>query len=367
MDITQVAGSRDDFQLVRHITLTGTQFEIGRRLAEEAQRLGWTPVPVDPTLSRARRTWFERHWPQHQERMDGAAAALGLDPEQDTLAMDSLSVPPQACSALWVPPGSAGDGHGRIGRNYDFFTLTAGQILGGPGEPGELPMASRPHVITSRPSDGMGTTIITMSDFDGCMDGVNAAGLAVVLLIADFAAASPPESFGPQAGLSSVQLPRFLLDTCENTDQAKQALLLAKHYDFGMPLHYLVADARGKAFVWERGGDGTEHIIDVGDAPLCVTNHPLHRHRDPMALPADSELTFSSFGRLRSLYEASKGVTMSADELRRNLLEVRQSGDPTMRTLWSSVLDTTARTLSISFYLGEGKDYSPELTFTASA
>lgn len=368
MNITHVAGGRDDFQLVRHITVTGSEFEIGRWLAEEAQRLGWVPVPGDPTVNRARRTWFERHWPQHQARMDGAAAALGLDPDQDELVLDGLTALPQACSALWMPPSAATDGHGRIGRNYDFFTLTTSEIMGGPPSPGELPMAARPHVITSRPDGGPASTVITMTEFDGCMDGVNEAGLAVVLLIADFETATPPDDFSAQVGLNSVQLPRFLLDTCENTEQAKQALLTAKHYDHGMPLHYLVADAHGKAFVWERGGTGAEHVIEVGDAPLCVTNHLLHRRPDPMALPEDTENTFASFGRLRGLYERSKGATFSAADLRESLRAVRQAaGRPTpMRTLWSTVLDTAERTLSARFYLSDAAD-SPELVFSPVA
>ncbi|MFI7698998.1 C45 family autoproteolytic acyltransferase/hydolase [Nonomuraea sp. NPDC049480] len=368
-NMTRVAGSRDDFQLVHHLTLTGSQFEIGRALTEEARRLGWSPMPVDPIVGRARRTWFERHWPQHHARMDGAAAALGLDPDQDELALDGLSYIPEGsgCSAMWIPPSAAADGHGRIGRNYDFFPTTAGEIMGGAPGPDELPMASRPYVITTVPDEGLSATVITMNDLDGCMDGINSAGLAVMLLIADFETAAPPESVAPQVGLASVQLPRFLVDTCENADQAKQALLGAKHYDYGTPLHYLVADAHGQAFVWERGRDGREHIVEFGDGPLCVTNHLLHRNPDPMHLPADSPASFGSFGRLRTLYERSKGTTMSGQDLRDSLRAVAQAEDPDVpfRTLWSSVFDTADRTLSARFYLGEGRRYSEELVFAA--
>ncbi|WP_206641699.1 C45 family autoproteolytic acyltransferase/hydolase [Nonomuraea polychroma] len=368
-NMTQVAGSAGDFQLVHHVTLTGSQFEIGQALTEEARRLGWSPMPVDPVVGRARRTWFERHWPQQHARMDGAAAVLGLDPDQDELALDGLSFVPEGsgCSALWIPPSAATDGHGRVGRNYDFFPWTTSEIMGGTPRPDELPMASRPYVITTVPDEGLSSTVITMNEFDGCMDGINAAGLAVMLLIADFETAAPPENVSPQVGLASVQLPRFLVETCENVDQAKQALLGAKHYDYGTPLHYLVADAGGQAFVWERGKDGSEHIIDVGDGPLCVTNHLLHRNPDPMNLPADSEASFGTFGRLRTLYERSKGATLSPQDLRDSLRAVAQAEDPAVpfRTLWSTVFDTADRTLSTRFYLGDGGRYSEELVFSA--
>ncbi|SEG38483.1 Acyl-coenzyme A:6-aminopenicillanic acid acyl-transferase [Nonomuraea solani] len=368
-NMTRVAGGKDDFATVTHLTLTGSHYEIGRALTEEARRLGWAPTPVDPIVNRARRTWFERHWPQQHARLDGAAAALGLDPDQDELALDGLNYVPEgtACSALWIPPSASTDGHGRVGRNYDFFTATAGEVMGRPARPNELPMASRPYVITTVPDEGLSSTVITMSDLDGCMDGVNSAGLAVMLLIADFESAEPPEHAAPQVGVGSVQLPRFLIDTCENVDQAKQTLLGAKQYDHGVPLHYLVADAHGQAFVWERGRDGAEHIIDLGDGPLCVTNHLLHRHPDPMNLPEDTEASLLSYGRLRTLYERSKGVTMAPEELRASLRAVQpveEAGMP-FRTLWSTVFDTADRTLSTRFYLGDGRGYSEELVFAA--
>ncbi|MFC5822264.1 C45 family autoproteolytic acyltransferase/hydolase [Nonomuraea insulae] len=369
-NMTHVAGGKSDFQLVTHLTLSGSQFEIGRALTEEARRLGWAPTPADPIVNRARRTWFERHWPQHHSRMDGAASALGLDPDQDEVALDGLSFVPEGsgCSALWVPPTAATDGHGRVGRNYDFFTWTTSEIMGGAPKQNELPMSARPYVITTIPDEGLSSAVITMSDLDGCMDGVNSAGLAVMLLIADFESATPPESVTPQVGLGSLHLPRFLIDTCENVDQAKQALLSAKQYDHGTPLHYLVADANGQAFVWERGRDGGEHIVEFGDGPLCVTNHLLHRNPDPMNLPEDTESSFASYGRLRSLYERSKGATMSPRDLRDSLREVQAAEDPAapFRTLWSTVFDTTDRTLSTRFYLGDGDRYSEELVFPAS-
>ncbi|PRX70043.1 acyl-CoA:6-aminopenicillanic acid acyl transferase [Nonomuraea fuscirosea] len=368
-NLTHVAGGKNDFQLVRHLTLAGGQVEIGRALAEEARRLGWAPTPIDPVVGRARRTWFERHWPQHHARMDGAAAALGLDPDQDELALDALAFVPEGsgCSAMWIPPSAAADGHGRAGRNYDFFPTTTSEIMGGTPGPGELPMASRPYVITTLPDEGLASVVLTMNELDGCMDGINAAGLAVMLLVADFEHAEPPKGPAtPQVGLASVQLPRFLVDTCANADQAKQALLGAKHYDFGVALHYLVADAYGQAFVWERGTDGSEHVIDLGDAPLCVTNHLLHRHPDPARLPADGPHSFGTFGRLRTLYDRASSV-MTAEDVRDGMDAVRQpeTGDLPFRTLWTTVFDTAARTLSARFYLGDGGRYSEELVFSA--
>src|SRR5690606_10680754 len=158
----------------------------------------------------------------------------------------------------------------------------------------------------------------------------------------------PPEDSAPEEELSSVQLPRCRVDTCDTREQAKQALRRAEHYDHGNPLHHLVCDGERRAFVGERRPDGTERIVPAGDAPRCVTNHLLHRNPDPMALPADTGATLGTYGRLRTLYERSRGRTLSERDLRDSLEAVRQPESGPFRTVWSTVLDTAERTLSAS-------------------
>jgi hypothetical protein len=250
-----VAGGSTDFMTVQHVHASGSQADIGRALALEAQRTyGWTPAPADPVKARARRAWFARHWPQHLARMRGAAEALGLDPDTDQVYLDGAGGIPlgSACSASFYPPAATVDGRGVLGRNYDFFTTSATELfamLAGHDAPpsGEMPMSARPYVLTSVPDDGPATTVLTMNELDGCMEGINEHGLAVVLNLADAENASGPADAGPQVGVSSAQLPRFLLDTCRTAEEAKEALLDAKQYDLGVALHYLVADPSGAA------------------------------------------------------------------------------------------------------------------------
>ena len=75
----------------------------------------------------------------------------------------------------------------------------------------------------------------------GAMDGINEAGLAVALL-ADNETPEPEPTGTPQVGLSEQQVVRYLLDSCATVEEAKAALLLAKHYYFFTPCHFLVAD-----------------------------------------------------------------------------------------------------------------------------
>jgi hypothetical protein len=373
-----VAGGRADFMLVRRVDATGSQVEIGRALAAEAMAAyGWAPVPADRVLARARRRWFERNWPQHHARLQGAAQAAGVDFEADAFHLDGLHGVPDgsACSAAYCPPGRTVEGHALLGRNYDFFTTSPAALFamleGRQVEDSALPMAARPYVLVSVPDDGPVTTLITMNELDSCMEGVNEHGLAVALLIADGENARAPIDAGPQVGLGSTQLPRFLLDTCATVEDAKAALLDAKQYDLGTPLHYLVGDASGAAFVWERGPGGDEHITE-SDGALCVTNHLLHRHRAPAALPEDNPETMLTYRRYRSLH-ARTGGAMSAAGLRDSLDEIRFDAATAeaypLRTLWRTVLDLQERTMSTHFYLGDGADgprYSEELVFAAT-
>lgn len=374
----RIAGGPDDFMEVVHLTVDGSQVEIGRALAAEArQRYGWTPVPADPTMARARRAWFERHWPQHHARMRGAAEAIGVDLERDQVHLDGQSWLPEGsgCSATWCPPSTTAEGHGLVGRNYDFFTIGWGELFallaGESGPEKEPPMSSRPYVVTTVPDDGPATTVITMSELDGCTEGINEHGLAVVMLLADAESASAPIAAGPQVGLGSLQLPRFVLETCENVEQAKRALLNAKQYDLGIPLHYLIADSSGHAFVWEHSRGGVEHIVEVDSGPLCVTNHMLHEHPDPQNLPQDNEETMLTYQRLATLSKRTEGETMSAAGVRDALDEVRYDARIAdkypLRTLWRTVFDLDDRTMASHFYLGDASDgvprYSAEAAF----
>jgi hypothetical protein len=379
-----VAGTAADFMTVRHVTAAGSQADIGRALAAEAQRTyGWTPTPADPVKVRARRAWFARNWPQHLERMRGAAEELGLDPDSDEVHLDGTGGIPRgsACSASFYPPAATVDGRAVLGRNYDFFTVSASAMFavldGAPAtdDGSELPMSARPYAITSIPDDGPATTVLTMNELDGAMEGVNEHGLGVALLIADAESVSAPVDAGPQVGLASSQLPRFLLDTCGNAAEALEALFAAKQYDLGVALHYIVADRSGDAFVWERGPGGDERAVRVDSGALCVTNHLLHRHPDPADLPADNAETMLSYRRYRTLAERGAGADLSADAMRDTLDAVGFDGRTDhgypVRTLWRSVMDLERCTMATRFYLGDAADgsvrCSPELEFIAPA
>ena len=164
--------------------------------------------------------------------------------------------------ARWCSTRAAGtaDGHGLLGRNYDFPTVTLSEFLGGQPWPDERPMVADPWIVEMHPTDGHASVCLVMGDVMGAMDGINSAGLAVALLADDV---HPPlEASGrPQVGLSEIQVVRYLLDTCATVDEAKDALRIAKHYYQGLPCHFLIADRHGGSFVWEHSRHRNREII----------------------------------------------------------------------------------------------------------
>ncbi len=371
------AGGADDFMTAHHLVLRGSQRAIGQALAAEAQaEFPPVPGPEDPALNRARRRWIERNWPQHYERMSGIADALGVDLLDDhTSVADLFATPFRAgCSALWCPADAMIDGRTRIGRNFDFWTGSVLEVAGASPDPTQPPMMARPYVIETYPDGGLASVVVAACDLAGCFEGINETGLTVALFADDESTNLRPTN-KLQAGLHELQVPRFLLDTCSTVVEAVDALYSAKQYDNMVVCHYLIADAHGDAFVWERDTHNAEHVVWAGGAPMCVTNHLLHRHDGADALPehdrssAAGEIPFrhNTYERARTLDRRAAGPPLSRDDLREAMNAVRvDGGAPVARTLWCTLYDLEERSLTVEFYLGDEADGSPRRSSPAT-
>ncbi|MGH9263310.1 MAG: C45 family autoproteolytic acyltransferase/hydrolase [Acidimicrobiales bacterium] len=348
---------------VAHLALNGTNRDIGAQLAMVARaRHGVAPARGgDPVVTRARRRWYRSEWPAHFERMRGVADVHGVDVEDDGVELGLLaflgSPPAPGCSVAWLPPSTVATGHATLSRNYDFPTGTLTEILGGQAQPGELPMTARPYVLETRPTDG-GPACLFLCAYEllgGCIDGVNSEGLVVALLADDESGAADP-TLAPAVGLNEIQLLRFVLETCATTGEAREALLSAKQHYMFLPCHYLVADASGDSFVWERTAN-REHLVEGGGRVQVVTNHLLHNRPSLDDLPAEDgpSATYARARRLTAALAAPPGP-MSTEELKEAHACVHRD-DPgaSVRTLWHGIYDAADRSLDVSFYLGEGR------------
>ena len=147
-----------------------------------------------------------------------------------------------------------------------------------------------------------------------------------------------------------------MLDTCADTAEAREALLAAKQHYMYLPCHFLVADAGGDSFVWERTAN-REHLVDGRGEVQVVTNHLLHGRASLDDLPAEDgpSATYARARRLSAAIDARSGP-LSPEEVKEAHACVHRV-DPASpsRTLWHGVYDATERSLEISFYLGEGR------------
>lgn len=376
-------GAPGDFLTVRHLRLAGSQREIGRGLAEAAfaaHGSAAAPRPADPVIERARRRWFAAHHPAHAQRLAGIADHFGLRPDALDVSYDWLGTydVPAGCSVGFYPGSGTKDGHGVLARNFDFPTATFSQIVGLPSIDGERPLASDPWVIELHPDDGYSSVIVGIMDLMGGMDGVNEAGLSVALL-ADNETPEPEPTGMPQVGLSEQQVVRYLLDTCATVEEAKQALLVAKHYYFFVPCHFVVADRTGATFVWEHSPRRNREVIvepdPSGHGRLVCTNHLLHRWPDRTHLPADTGpmgTAALTYDRWRTLTDAGDdGAVLDRDDIREQFAQVSfRAPVVEARTFWHAQYDVDDSAAEISFFVrdvGGTSSYSDPIRFDLGA
>ncbi|HZG66122.1 MAG TPA: hypothetical protein VEZ12_05230 [Herpetosiphonaceae bacterium] len=318
---------------VRHLTLRGTNYEIGCALGHIArERHGREPdthLRGDPRYVRTRRHYLQQTYPLHCERMRGVAAAFGLAVDDDTYDLSALmygmdvppapvlpEMPPIGCSVVYYPPATTARGSAYLSRNFDFSIGSIADVFGMPVPPDvELePMVRHPYV----------------------------------------------------------------LDTCATAEEAITAMLLVKQYYLLVPCHYIIGDRHGNSFVYENStGRNIQYIVEGTGRPQVVTNFQLHQHlpREQMSSSDFSSLATESFWRYATLEEMlhqhDGGWSEDAMKSANACVSVRQmleqlGADPAnnsipanmlSRTLWHSLYNVEQRTVAVDFYLcetGEG-------------
>lgn len=386
-------GEPGDFMKVRHLKIRGSNFEIGRALGSLAiERYARTRANLedDPVFVGAQNTIVQRDFPILWERMKGVAAAFDLDPADTrydlrwlTYFMD-LPAPAPGCSAVYYPPSTTATGHGYLSRNYDFTIGTLGELMQIP-LPREVlaqtpSLMSEPYLMEWYPKDG-GYASIAIHAFDvlgGTLDGINSEGLTVAIL-ADHDAIHElgpriERHPGPQriVGLHELEVMRLLLDSCATTGEARHALLTVKQCYRFAPCHYIVADRHGDSFVYENStGRNAQYVLDGGGRTQAVTNFQLHRHPTMETMPG-GELTVENeaYFRYRALIDRTANRDgFTTDEMKQtqaavNIVELINRmtidsgrGGPLMaaraRTVWHCLFDLDARSVDVSFYLGD--------------
>jgi predicted choloylglycine hydrolase len=361
---TVIAGGPEKFVEVRHVVLKGSNFEIGKKIAELAKRDGVRIAPSkDTILNRAKREYMARNYPILFERMKGIADSFGLDIADDSYDFTGIfqaQMIPPACSVAFYPAGYNINGHNILSRNYDF---TTGDIAGRRPQKGRLAMMARTYLFEIHPDQGYSSLSLCAFEYlGGVLDGINSEGLAVSILADDESGERVGREPASEVGMHELMGMRYLLDNCKNVEEAKEVLLSLKHYYSFIPCHYIIGDRSGKSFIFEFSPARNRSYIIDGNGPQYVTNHLVFLHQKVEEFP-ETGLNWS-MRRYKMLDESirSKGkftLEEIADINARVAVPPNVPANPEIapgRTLWYAQYDLDNLTLTVKFYLGEKPD-----------
>lgn len=365
-----VLNTPGDFCEVKHLVLKGTNFAIGRRLgqiARERHHVERDPAS-DPFVVGCQQRYMQRQYPIHYERMRGVADAYGTTSgncRSDFSIFGRVSVA-GGCSAVHYPPNATQVNRGILCRNVDFPTASLSQLLGVQGAKDDIPVMAKLYVTEMHPDAGYPSlSIRTFELFGEALDGINSEGLVVAHLAQEHAADSrPPEPcMSTAVGLNELLAVQFLLDTCANVMEAKEALLANKHFYRLAPVHLIVADRHGDSFVWEySAGHNREYILSGAGQPHIITNFAIHDYPLLDALPSNTMEKACPFNRYRTLKEGirSAGGKLSLEQIKDINASVFiddasfDSPPPLpIRTIYRALYDTEERSVELDFYQGD--------------
>ena len=357
-----VAGGPNDSMEVRHLVLRGSNEQIGRALAELAKERYGTRLDTmtDPVLTRAYRKFLERNYPILLNRMRGVAAAYGKSIEDDGWDFTALGFTDlkAGCSVVHMPRSSTANGKSVVSRDYDF---TTGDLSYGWLQPGMLHPTARPYLVEMHPDQGYASIAMVAYDLlSGVLDGMNSEGLTVTLALDDelFSDDKIEPTKVLQVGLNEIQMLRMLLDTCATVEEAKQALLATKQYYRYVPIHYLIADRNGNAFVWEYSEfHNKEYVMESPGQPLVMTNFTLHKHLEDGKMPSaeKARATCKRYAYLSEKLAAGKVDDKALRSVHQSVdAQMSQAADtsrPPVRTLWHAFYYPEDRRVRLSYFL----------------
>jgi Leucine-rich repeat (LRR) protein len=358
-----IAGGPADSMEVRYLYLKGSNEEIGRALAEIARDRYQVKLErsSDPLRTRATRHYIEKNYPILYERMRGVAAAYGhrIDDDQWDYTGLGFTELHAACSIVHLPPQATSLKTGIVSRDYDYST---GSLGFGFLPAGMLHPTARPYLLELHPDHGYASLAMVAYDLlSGALDGINSEGLTVTMAMDyEFFDDRIEPTLAPAAGMSELQMLRLLLDTAGTAEEAKLLLLQTKQYYGFVPVHYLIADRFGNAFIWEYShAHNKEFIIENPNQPLVMTNFSLNLHLNQGKPPSPEQA--ANVCKRYSLLK--RELTAPPERISEEFInathkkvdaELPQSADttrPPVRTFWHALYYPEQRRLRISYYL----------------
>jgi hypothetical protein len=364
----------DVYVQVRHVRIEGSNGYIGEQLARLARRHhGTEPAPFsDPHYVQAKGQYFQRNYPEHWQRIQGVLKTFqssGSIGPWDFSTLPFNAEFPGACSCVFYPSKVSKNGHNQVCRGMEFVKGTVKEMFGLPSASQERGIMADPYIVEVYPDKGYPSLYICCCDLlAGCMDGVNSEGLAGFILVDKRIPINDIRIGGDQVvGHNQMQLLRHVLDHCATVKEAKTLLLSANLHHVLKGCHFMIADASGDSFIFEKDHRDQRNYFTDGEGEIQImTNHPVHNQASVEAMAAiDYPDPYTSENRYCILHEGIQEHTGSftrtdmatlGERVFPRMLSAELGGVKVVnRPIWQVIYDLDERSMAVRFYLRDGE------------
>ena len=358
-----------DYTKVKHLRLSGTNYQIGQKLGELAKERHLLQMPRwnSRTKRNAQHAYLRKNFRSHFDRMAGFANAFGEDILQTDFDFSCFGTTASApmCSAVYYPPSYTETCTGILSRNADLPLVSFPQLTDSNSSKNSLKILEESYILELHPDRGYSSLVMFCFELYGlALDGINSEGLVITHLHAD----GPNEkaynsSTGPGVGINEMLVVQLLLDNCKTVDEAKEVLLCNKHFRMILPTHLVVADRFGKSFIWEYPIEhNQDYFIDGNSEIQIITNFPIYQYPSESTFPESEDLS-CPFARYKTLSHAinshdGKFADSNIKDINAAVFvreEMYQTPPPVPeRTIYHNLYDCNRKSMQVSFYRKDG-------------
>jgi predicted choloylglycine hydrolase len=346
----------DRFTVPRRLTIRGTPHEIGLTIGHIARQANHR-LPLVSEASRALNQQiidlYRRIYPQHLQVVAGIAGVSGNSLDE----IDMVQMEYDYFVGLWW----------RLLKYDSFVSLTD---FGRYGDTGPTPGCSvasfaagprhivgrnfdnasdEPHYLATTEMTGsyraLGHVVYSLTHW--AVDGFNERGLSIN------SASNGEEYFWqepyPQVpAVFSGHLARIVMDTCATVDEALRLIGSVRVWFPNEGLHWLIADASGKAVVVEFDLNRRMVVLDRPGPYELMTNTALQK--------GDAYVSGACvrFRKAQPVLEAGLSGTADMLDLMRS---IRPTPDYPYRTLWTAIMDLSELSLETHYRLEYDRPY----------
>lgn len=235
-----------------------------------------------------------------------------------------------------------------LGRNYDY-SMTEPLILYTEPKEGYRSIGvtdlSFIGVDETNPADSLMGRVVSLASPVVTLEGFNEKGLGVAILELETEEIHQDNN---QSDLLIYNIPRFVLDTCQNVEEAIEAVSKYDiHSDFGYPYHIFLSDTSGnrKVLEWVEG-----QMVVVND--VCATNFQLAQGEDFLVGIGQERYEI-----VQTNLKETNGILEMKDAMKL-LDQAKSEWNGKWGTQWSCVFNLNTFTMDICIDMDYSKTYS---------